>query len=320
MLRTRTEKLTLTSMLLALGIILPFATSHGLGIAGTILLPMHLPVFLCGFLCGPLCGGGLGLILPILNSVLTSMPVLYPMTPIMTFELMAYGAVSGFLYTKTRLGRIRLGVYPTLLLAMLAGKAMYALVFQILLLASGSLKALSVWSAFITGLPGIISQILLIPAIVLSVKQAYRRGRRSAILSAINLIDQDTAACVVIKDNTLVRTEYGRGIGPLLCLYDSGLLKNAVVVDKVIGKASAMILSQGGASECYGITVSKGAVDWMKARHIPFSYRTCVDSITNRTGHGICPMEQTVASIDNSEEGLTALRKKLEELRKMDVK
>ena len=55
-LRTRTERLTVTGMLIAVGIILPFAASHGIGIPGNVLLPMHIPVFICGLLCGPLFG------------------------------------------------------------------------------------------------------------------------------------------------------------------------------------------------------------------------------------------------------------------------
>ena len=47
MIKTKTGKLTATGMLLALGILLPFATSHGMGLPGTVLLPMHIPVLLC---------------------------------------------------------------------------------------------------------------------------------------------------------------------------------------------------------------------------------------------------------------------------------
>ena len=50
------EKLAFAGVLVALGIVLPFAVSHGLGIAGTVLLPMHIPVFICGLVCGGALG------------------------------------------------------------------------------------------------------------------------------------------------------------------------------------------------------------------------------------------------------------------------
>ena len=101
------EKLAFAGVLVALGIVLPFAVSHGLGIAGTVLLPMHIPVFICGLVCGGALGTACGFILPILSSLLTGMPAVYPMMVIMSFELMTYGAVSGFLYSRTKLGKIR---------------------------------------------------------------------------------------------------------------------------------------------------------------------------------------------------------------------
>ncbi|MBQ7376223.1 MAG: ECF transporter S component, partial [Clostridia bacterium] len=62
--KNKTHRLTLAGFFVALGIILPFALGHGMGVPGTLLLPMHLPVLLCGFLCGPTYGLLCGMILP----------------------------------------------------------------------------------------------------------------------------------------------------------------------------------------------------------------------------------------------------------------
>ena len=56
------KKTVISGLMLALGIILPFACAHGFGISGNIILPMHIPVLMCGFLCGPLYGTVCGLI------------------------------------------------------------------------------------------------------------------------------------------------------------------------------------------------------------------------------------------------------------------
>ena len=314
MLKTKTQKLTLTGMLMAVGILLPFATSHGLGLAGTVLLPMHIPVFLCGLLCGPLYGAVCGLLLPLLNSVLTGMPALYPMLPIMTAELLVYGAVSGATYHKTPLSRVKFGVYPAMLIAMACGRVAYGLIFQLLLIISGQLKALSVWAAIATGLPGIVVQLLLVPAIVLAIRRYQRVGGRAAAQSAIHLIEQNTAACVVIRAGVIERTEMGRGIGPVLKLYDEGSLKGAFVVDKIIGKAAAMIMTEGGVKQCYGLTMSRAAYDWLTAHGVKADYRECVDVIINRAGDGMCPMEETVLDLDDAKEGIEALRRKRAEL------
>lgn len=314
-LKTKNEKTAVAGMLIALGILLPFATSHGFGIPGTVLLPMHIPVLLCGLLCGPVYGGICGLFLPVLNSFLTGMPTVYPMMPIMAGELLTYGLVSGLLYGKTKLGKAKFGVYAVLPVAMVSGRVVYGLIFHLLLLVSGQMKALTVWAALVTGLPGIIIQLLLIPPVILALQQVRRRTSRSAVRSAINLISEGTASCVVIKENTIVKTQCDRGIGPVIRLYESGLLQDAFVVDKIIGKAAAMVMTLGGVKGCYGVTMSASAVQWLKEHHIAVQYETCVEAIINRKGDGICPMEQTVKDMEDAEAALAALKAKIAELR-----
>ena len=157
--KNKTQRLTLAGFFVALGIILPFALGHGMGIPGTLLLPMHLPVLLCG------------MILPILNCLMTGMPAPFPMLPIMFFELALYGLVSGLLFSKTPLGKLKYGIYIALPIAMLCGRLAYAAAFYSILLAVGELKALTVGAAIIAGLPGILIQLLIIPPIVLMLKR-----------------------------------------------------------------------------------------------------------------------------------------------------
>lgn len=313
MIRTNTQKLTAAGMLMAAGLLLPFAFAHGLGIQGTVLLPMHIPVLLAGFLCGPLYGALCGLLIPAMNTLLTGMPAAFPMLPIMTAELTTYGLVGGLLFWKTPLGGKKFGVLPTLAAAMLCGRVSYWAMFEALAAAFGELKALPVLAAATTGLPGIVIQFLLIPAIV----EALRRFRpgEDTLSSAVNLIREGTASCVVIRENRIVRTSTGAGIAPVIELYEEGVLKDASVVDKIVGKASAMVLILGGAKGCYGVTMSKTAEAYLKAHQVSTAWDTLVETIADRTGSGVCPMEQTVREIDDPAEGLAVLRKKLEELR-----
>jgi hypothetical protein len=106
----------------------------------------------------------------------------------------------------------------------------------------------------------------------------------------------------------------GRGIGPVLKLYDEGSLKGAFVVDKIIGKAAAMIMTEGGVKQCYGLTMSRAAYDWLAGHGVKADYRECVDVIINRAGDGMCPMEETVLDLDDAKEGIEALRRKRAEL------
>ncbi len=307
--------MSVSGFLLALGIILPYALGHGLGIPGTLLLPMHIPVLLCGFLCGPLWGGVCGALLPLLNCLLTGMPSPFPMLPIMFFELTVYGLVSGVLFSKTPIGKYKLGIYVALPVTMICGRIAYAAAFYALLISKEGLRAPTVWAAIVAGLPGIIIQLLIIPPIIFAVRRNMQGQNKNVIQSAKNLINNNKASCVVIKDNAIANIEQASGIAPVLSLYEKGELRDAVVVDKIIGKAAAHLLVSGGVKACYGMTVSESAVKLLRSHGITVEYDKCVEHIINRQGNGLCPMEDAVKDIDNDSEAYEAIKKRLSELR-----
>ena len=98
--KTNIRKLVTAAMLMAVGIVLPFFTGQ-IPHVGNMLLPMHLPVIVCGLICGWQYGGIVGFMLPLLWYVLFGMPPM-PNGLAMAFELAAYGAISGFLYNRSR--------------------------------------------------------------------------------------------------------------------------------------------------------------------------------------------------------------------------
>ena len=162
------QDLTLSAVFIALGLVLPLLTGQ-LKELGQALLPMHIPVFLCGFIVGPVHGLIVGLILPILRHFTFGMPPLYPTAIAMSFELATYGFVSGFVFRHSRWQCI-IVLYESLIIAMIAGRLVWGIVTYILLGING--KAFT-WQAFMAGaflnaIPGIILQLILIPAIMLA--------------------------------------------------------------------------------------------------------------------------------------------------------
>ena len=137
-----------------------------------------------------------------------------------------------------------------------------------------------------------------------------------AVVSALQLLREGQAACVVLRDSEIIRAETGRGVAPMIRLYEDSALQGVYVVDKIVGKAAAMLMTLGGVSGCYALTVSRAALDWFAGHDIPVEYEVCAEYIVNRTGDGMCPMEQTVKELTDATEALTALKQKIAELRK----
>lgn len=156
---------------IAASVILPqifhlIGAASGLGTTvGAAFLPMHIPVIIAGFLCGPVVGVIAGALSPIISAALTGMPVGL-MVPIMVAELAAYGLFAGML-KGTKLPDI-----VSLLITMVGGRAvrLAAVAFIIYALGNTSLTLISVWTAVVAGLPGIVIQLVLIPLVLYRVK------------------------------------------------------------------------------------------------------------------------------------------------------
>jgi thiamine transporter ThiT len=166
--KTSTKNLVLAALFLALGLILPFLTGQ-IPQIGSRLLPMHIPILLCGLICGWKYGGIVGFVTPLLRSVIFGMPPFFPTATAMAFELLTYGLVIGLAYGK--MPRKNIGtLYAALVIAMVAGRVVWGIVQFIQLGISGTGFT---WQAFMAGaflnaIPGIILQLILIPALMVA--------------------------------------------------------------------------------------------------------------------------------------------------------
>ena len=97
------------------------------------------------------------------------MPPLFPTGTAMVFELAAYGALSGLLYRK-----FRQNIYLSLIAAMLGGRVVSGLASAIFYGVAGKAYGLQIFltGAFVTGLPGIILQILIVPVLVIVLEKS----------------------------------------------------------------------------------------------------------------------------------------------------
>lgn len=164
----RIKNLALAGMFLAIGLELPFLTGQ-IPQVGRMLLPMHLPVLLCGLVCGWQYGGAVGFILPPLRYALFGMPTIFPTGAAMAFELAAYGILAGFFYARSRWQCV-LALYRALLIAMVGGRIVWGVAQTVL---SGVAGEAFTWKlffagAFLNAVPGVILQLVFIPAVMVA--------------------------------------------------------------------------------------------------------------------------------------------------------
>lgn len=165
------KNLTLAAMFMALGLVLPIVTGQ-IPQIGNMLLPMHIPVLLCGLICGWQYGLAVGFITPLLRGAIFGMPLLYPTGIAMAFELATYGLAVGWLYSHARWQCV-ISLYRCMIAAMLAGRVVWGAARVIMLGVSGEEFTWRMFmaGAFLNAVPGIILQLVLIPAVMIALNR-----------------------------------------------------------------------------------------------------------------------------------------------------
>jgi len=165
----KTKKLVITAMLIAIGIVLPIAF-HTIPNAGRIFLPMHIPILLCGLVIGFPYGLACGIITPLLSSVITGMPPA-AMLPAMVCELAVYGTVSSILMKYLPVINLFARTYLSLIGAMISGRILFGILNAFIFSVGDYSMQMWLTTAFVTALPGVAIQIVIIPVIVLALQK-----------------------------------------------------------------------------------------------------------------------------------------------------
>ena len=180
---SKTKRMVLAAMFLALGLLLPLIVGH-LFPMGWVLLPMHIPVLLCGFICGGPWGLAVGAVTPLLSSLISNMPPFLPtLVPSlnagavpMAFEMATYGMLAGLFY---KLFPKKVGfMYVSLILAMIGGRIVWGIASYLLL--QVFIGPVFTWEFFFSGafvmvFPGIAIQIVLIPLIMIALQLTRKK-------------------------------------------------------------------------------------------------------------------------------------------------
>lgn len=166
-----TVNMAMAAVFLALCFILPFFTGQ-IPAIGSKISPMHIPVLICGYVCGWQWGLVVGFVAPVLRSMIFGMPPMMPTAVAMSFELAAYGAMTGWLYA--RLPKNHVSVYVSLIGAMLFGRIVWGLVSVVLYGVMGNAFTVQAFlaGAFINAVPAIILHIAIVPLIVIALRRA----------------------------------------------------------------------------------------------------------------------------------------------------
>lgn len=132
----------------------------------------------------------------------------------------------------------------------------------------------------------------------------------------IDILHAEDCSLVVCDANGEVTTYNKKGVRDLIWLLDNDpqRLKHARIADKVIGKAAAGLIVQGGVREVYADVMSRLALPLLDADNIPYTYGELVDRIVIPAGDDRCPLEKIVAPAASALEVEQMLRQHFAEM------
>jgi len=123
------------------------------------------------------------------------------------------------------------------------------------------------------------------------------------------------ATLVVATDGVIVATDRGRGLAPLVKMYEAGTLKHAVVVDKVVGRAAAAVYALAKAKKVVTPLAAEGAAEVCAKAGVKLVADQIVPSIRNRANDGDCPMECAVRGSDDPADMLSKIKLTMERIK-----
>jgi len=132
----------------------------------------------------------------------------------------------------------------------------------------------------------------------------------------LSILNRERVNLYIFKGDASLYRSVKSGIAPLIEAVEklgTAELSGSTVVDKVVGKAAALIISYFQARGVYTHLISRSATKVLDKNRIAFYFERLTDEIKSRNGLGICPFESAVKEIDEPKVGYEKLRKLLRE-------
>ena len=135
--------------------------------------------------------------------------------------------------------------------------------------------------------------------------------------SYLDALERTGNSLMVYKDGALVFQSSSKGIRPHLeaidCLGED--LRGTVMVDKIVGRAAALLILYSGAAEAHAAVLSAQGRRVLEMHGLSFTYAEEAEHIKMQDGRIYCPFEAMVQGLTDPEEAYKVIVEKMRSLR-----
>jgi hypothetical protein len=134
--------------------------------------------------------------------------------------------------------------------------------------------------------------------------------------SYLDTLEKTGNSLMVYRDGKLVFQSSSKGIQPHLEAIDflGESLQGTVMVDKIVGRAAALLILYSGAAEVHAAIISTQGRRAMEMHGLRFTYLEEVEHIKMRDGRIYCPFEAMVQGLSDPKEAYLAIVEKMRSL------
>ncbi len=129
----------------------------------------------------------------------------------------------------------------------------------------------------------------------------------------INALQEAELSLQVEKDGVVFFTSTEPMLKPLFtCLQQHPVeMAGSVVIDKIVGRAAAMLCAQGRVAKIITPLISRSAIEILEQFQIAYHALRILPQIMNRDQSGPCPMEKLAMQFENPQEFVDELARRM---------
>ena len=122
-------------------------------------------------------------------------------------------------------------------------------------------------------------------------------------------LDRTGNSLMIYRGGRLIFQSPSKGIRPHLEAIETHgeALRGTLMVDKIVGRAAALLILYSGAAEAHAQVLSRPGKQVLDMNDLPTSYVELVDHIKMKDGRIYCPFERMVQNISDPAEAYAAI-------------
>jgi hypothetical protein len=133
----------------------------------------------------------------------------------------------------------------------------------------------------------------------------------------LEYLERTGKSLIIYRKGEIIFQSDKKGIRPhLIAIERLGreALQGTVMVDKIVGRAAALLIMYSGASEVHAALISSGGKELFQKMGVVFTFNEETEAIKVKEGKIFCPFEKMVQGITDPEEAYRKIVAKMKEL------